>query len=67
MASLATWMAASMAANGLLASLVYGIQPGDPLTLATIAAMLLAVAATAGLIPALRAARIQGVRALRSE
>ena len=60
-------LVASMAVNGLLASLLFGVGAGDPRTLAVMSAVLLAVAAAAGLIPAIRAARLNGVRALRSE
>ncbi len=51
----------------LMASLLYGVRPGDPLTFAAVAAALLLVALAASWIPARRAARIDPMRALRAE
>jgi ABC-type antimicrobial peptide transport system permease subunit len=55
------------AASGLLRSLLFGVSPFDPLVLsvAAICVMLLALAASG--LPALRAASIDPMRALRSE
>jgi len=50
----------------LLASLLYGVSPFDPLTLVGGAVIFLAVAALAGVIPALRASRIPPAVALQS-
>ena len=47
--------------------LLYGVAPADPLTFAGVAALLLAVAAGASLLPAWRAARLDPVVALREE
>jgi predicted permease len=55
------------ASRGALGKLLYGIAPGDPWTLAAAAALVAATAAVAALIPALRAARIDPVIALRHE
>jgi len=57
----------SVAAAGLLRSLLFGVSPFDPLILsvAALAVMLLALAASG--LPALRAASIDPVRGLRSE
>jgi predicted permease len=52
---------------GLTKRLVYGLSPHDPLTLATGAALLLAVGFVAALLPALRAARIDPIEAIRAE
>jgi ABC-type antimicrobial peptide transport system permease subunit len=54
-------------AGSLLRSLLLGVPAGDPLTYATIATLLLGVALAASAIPALRAARIDPIRALRTE
>ena len=51
----------------LMASLLYGVRPGDPLTFAAVAAALLLVALAASWIPARRAARIDPMQALRAE
>jgi putative ABC transport system permease protein len=51
----------------IVASFLYGISAHDPLTFIGVSALLLAIAVTAALIPALRAASIHPVQALRSE
>jgi putative ABC transport system permease protein len=55
------------AASGLTRSLLFGVSPLDPLVLsvAALGVMLLALAASG--LPALRAASIDPMRALRSE
>jgi putative ABC transport system permease protein len=55
----------ALAATRLLGALLYGVSPGDPLTLGTVAAFLLALVAVASWGPARRAARVQPVEALR--
>jgi predicted permease len=56
----------SGAMGRLLASLLYGVSPLDPLTLVLGAALFLAVAAVAALIPAVRASRTPPAVALQS-
>ena len=51
----------------LLGSLLFGVGAADPVTFVGMAAVLLAVAATASLLPAVRAARTRGALALRAE
>ncbi len=51
----------------LLASLLYGIQPHDPASIAAAMAVLGAVALLAGYIPAVHASRADPLRALRHE
>ena len=51
----------------LISSLLYGITPYDPLTLATVTLGLLVVAAVASWLPAMRAARIDPIEALRAD
>jgi ABC-type antimicrobial peptide transport system permease subunit len=48
-------------------SQLYGVTPADPMTLAAASIALAAVAGLAGLIPALRAARVNPITALRYE
>ena len=48
-------------------SLLFGLKPNDPLTIALAAALLLVVALVAAFIPALRASRLQPMMALREE
>ena len=51
----------------LVASLLFGVQPGDAATLAAASLLLTAVAAVAAYLPARRAARIDPTVALRYE
>jgi putative ABC transport system permease protein len=48
-------------------SLLYGLEPRDPYTLATAAVVLMTVGALAGWLPARRASRIDPARVLRNE
>jgi putative ABC transport system permease protein len=57
----------AIAATRILTSLVATVQPGDPLTLAAIVLVLLAVAAAACSVPALRAMGVDPMSALRYE
>ncbi|MEP6494464.1 MAG: ABC transporter permease [bacterium] len=50
-----------------LRSFLFGVAPGDPLTLASASLLLVAIAALASWIPARRAARLDPSSALRSE
>ncbi len=63
----AAGLAIALAASRLVSSLLYGIAPHDPISYAAGAALLLLAAVAAGLLPALRAARVDPVTALRSE
>ena len=51
----------------LVKSMLYGIQPDDPATVAGGVLILLAVALAASWIPARRAAAVQPIEALRHE
>jgi predicted permease len=55
------------AASRYIASQLYDVAPTDPTTIALATVGLITVAAAAGLIPALRAARVNPIRALRHE
>jgi putative ABC transport system permease protein len=59
--------ALAVACTRFLRSLLYETSPTDPLTLCAVAGGLLAVAALACLLPALRAAGLDPARALRNE
>jgi putative ABC transport system permease protein len=56
---------ASLWAARFAGSLLYGLQPRDPVTLAAAAAVLAGVGALAGWLPARRASRIDPARVLR--
>ncbi|HUI42197.1 MAG TPA: ABC transporter permease [Terriglobia bacterium] len=58
---------AVIAAGKLVASLLFGLTAADPATLALATALMFAVAALAGYIPAVRAARTDPMAALRNE
>jgi len=45
----------ALSGSGVITSLLFGVEPADPMTLGGMSAVLLAVAAVAGLLPALRA------------
>jgi len=51
----------------LLRTLLFEVSPIDPLVLGAASALLIAVAAAASALPAIRAARVDPVEALRSE
>jgi len=58
-------LAGSLALGRALTSLVYGVSPGDPLTLAAVSLLLLLVSLSACALPAWRASRIEPTRVLR--
>src|SRR5688572_25414242 len=60
-------LAGAFALNRLIASLLFGVQPTDPTTLATVTATITAMATVACWLPAWRASLIDPLVALRSE
>ncbi len=60
-------VAASLVLTRVMASLLVGVSPRDPLTIAAGAGLLLVVAIAASFVPALRAARVEPLTALRAE
>jgi predicted permease len=66
-AGLAIGLPAALAGARLIAATLAGVGPSDPLTLAAVTLVMLAVGLIAGFIPAARAARVDPVAALRQE
>jgi predicted permease len=67
LAGIAVGLAGSFALSTLLQNLVYGIRPSDPITFATVALILAAVAVIASILPAWRATRVDPLQVLREE
>jgi ABC-type antimicrobial peptide transport system permease subunit len=57
----------ALAAATMIETLVFGVSPSDPLTLAAVAVMLMLVALMASLVPAYRALRLDPVKVLRAD
>jgi putative ABC transport system permease protein len=59
--------AASLVLRRLLSGYLFGVSASDPLTMAAVSGVMLAVAVIACLVPAVRALRVDPIAALRSE
>ncbi|HWI18085.1 MAG TPA: ABC transporter permease [Vicinamibacterales bacterium] len=66
-AGLAIGCAIAYGATGLIRSLLWGVKENDPMTFVAVVGALLAVAATASVVPALRVRKLDPVSLLRSE
>ena len=67
MAGIGAGALAALAFGALLKRLTFGVSPSDPVTLATVAATLVAVAVTASLLPGYRAAKVDPLKATPHE
>jgi predicted permease len=64
---MAIGLGAALASTRLISTLLFGLAPNDPLTIATAALLMTVVAAFAGYLPARRASRVDPMTALRRE
>jgi putative ABC transport system permease protein len=64
---LAIGLAGSLVLTRFLSGLLYGVSATDPLTFATVAALLLLIALAASCVPARRAMRVDPIEALRCQ
>jgi putative ABC transport system permease protein len=64
---IAVGLGGALALRRIVASMLFGVGPGDPATLLMVAVMLAVVALAAGYVPARRAARVDPSIALRAE
>jgi putative ABC transport system permease protein len=60
-------MLAALAAARSMRSMLYGVEPGDPITIAAVGALLLVVSFIASALPARRAVRVDPVEMVRAE
>jgi ABC-type lipoprotein release transport system permease subunit len=60
-------LAAALAAGRSVATLLFQVKPYDPITLGSVAALLLTVALVASFVPARRASRVDAMASLRNE
>jgi predicted permease len=67
LAGVTAGLAASWILSRFMATLLYGVSPQDPITIASATALLLTVVLLATVLPARRASRIAPVEALRAE
>jgi predicted lysophospholipase L1 biosynthesis ABC-type transport system permease subunit len=67
LAGIAVGLVGAVLLSRALRSLLYGVSPGDPFTLAGVAVLLVAVALVASAAPSYRATRIDPTAAMRAE
>lgn len=67
LAGVVVGLAAAAGMSRLMESLLFGVEPLDPVSFSATALLLTAVALLAGFVPAYRASRVDPMRALRAE
>ena len=67
LAGVALGVPAALVSADILRSLLFGLSPTDPVTIGVMSALMFAIAALAGYLPARRAARVDPMVALRHE
>ena len=67
LAGIGLGLAGALLAIRALASFLYGVGATDPMTLGSVALLLLIVALTASYVPSRRALRVDPIAALRAE
>ena len=67
LAGVAIGLGAAALAARVIASFLFGVGAGDPLTFAAVASLLLVVALAASYMPSRRALRVDPIAALRAE
>ena len=60
-------LAGALALGRVLANLIYGVKPTDPITFGAVSALLAGVGLFASIIPAYRATRVEPIKTLRDE
>jgi ABC-type lipoprotein release transport system permease subunit len=66
-AGIVAGLAATVALSQVISSMLFGLAPSDPMTIAAASMLLLVVASVAGYLPARRASRVDPLVALRHE
>ncbi|HXW04309.1 MAG TPA: ABC transporter permease [Vicinamibacterales bacterium] len=66
-AGIGSGTAAALGLTRFMRTLLYGVEPGDPMTFVSVAALLGLIALAAGYFPARRATRVDAMEALRAE
>jgi putative ABC transport system permease protein len=66
-AGIAIGIAGALGLTRLIGNMLYGVTPGDPLTMVAVVVMLAVVAIAAGYLPVRRATRVDAIAALKSE